>query len=500
MLAASENPRGRVGAKRRQGFTLVEMLVALALTLFIMSILSEAFFAGTKVFRDFKAIGDMTRRLRTASRLLLNDLAAPHCLDSGNATNPSNIRYLNDVNFWSTTPTPKGPPAEGFFRFGQSGADGNEGSDLSGVPSYTNAGQSWLHFTVVGQGQSPQAFYRSYPPTGSLLLNDSSYALLPTIVNQNGDSRYQDYASGGTGAATYTTFNSPWAEVAWFMQPATQAPTNINGVTSLFTLYRRQRVAWPLGSSPSPPSITTTTDSTPDDVSCETDNATPTAHYHFNTPNDLTMPPLRFGMLSYTGATTAGLPTGPPLPVAPTDAAYSGQFLNPLTGSTGYPAFPSGYSKFSEDIVLTDVISFDVRVLIPGATDFTDLFTTTPTPSTIPNLASYATYLNAGKYYPQNPAYLFVPAAGSATLSGLTTPTGTLVFDTWSQGIGGTGMTYYNYTVWNETTAGTGTGSYAYAPLQVPILAIKVSIRIWDSKSETARQVSIIQSFAPPPS
>jgi prepilin-type N-terminal cleavage/methylation domain-containing protein len=490
MFAAPESLRTVVAGRRRRGFTLVEMLVALALTLFIMSILSEAFFAGTKVFRDFKAIGDMTRRLRTASRLLLDDLAAPHCFNASG----SSVRNLNDPNFWSTTLAGEGPPPLGFFRIGQLSSDTNEGSDLSSVPSYANAGQSWLHFTVCKgpMGEVPQAFYRSYPPTGSALLNDSSYA---PPSNQNGDSRYQDYASGGAGAATYTTFNSQWAEVAWFLQPATQAPTSINGTTSLFTLYRRQRVAWPLGTSPSPPSITTTTDSTSDDVSCETDNAAPTAHYHFNTPGDLTMPPFRFGMIGYTGATLPGLPTT--LPLATTDSAYSGQFLNPTTGATGYPIYPNTSAKFSEDLVLTDVISFDVRVLIPGATDFMDLFTTTGTPTTPATyLASYATYQSAGKYFPQNPSYLFVPAAGTATLAGLTTPTGPLVFDTWSS-INGT---YYNYSVWNETMSGSGTGSYAYAPLQVPILAIKISIRIWDSKSETARQVSIIQSFAPPPS
>src|SRR5439155_10425507 len=46
--------------QKRQGFTLVEMLVAMALTIFIMVIMSEAFVAGLETFRQLKAIGDMS--------------------------------------------------------------------------------------------------------------------------------------------------------------------------------------------------------------------------------------------------------------------------------------------------------------------------------------------------------------------------------------------------------------------------------------------------------
>src|SRR5258708_6958710 len=52
----------------RRGFTLVEMLVSMALILFIMAILSEAFVASTKTFRDLKALGDMAAKLRGNTR------------------------------------------------------------------------------------------------------------------------------------------------------------------------------------------------------------------------------------------------------------------------------------------------------------------------------------------------------------------------------------------------------------------------------------------------
>src|SRR5579885_1394920 len=54
----------------RLGFTITEMLVATALTLFIMVILSEAFIAAVESFRSLKAIGDLETRLRTVATLL----------------------------------------------------------------------------------------------------------------------------------------------------------------------------------------------------------------------------------------------------------------------------------------------------------------------------------------------------------------------------------------------------------------------------------------------
>jgi prepilin-type N-terminal cleavage/methylation domain-containing protein len=55
----------RRGAPSR-GFTLVELLLAMALILFIMVVLSEAFVAGLETYRQLKGIGDMNERMRSA--------------------------------------------------------------------------------------------------------------------------------------------------------------------------------------------------------------------------------------------------------------------------------------------------------------------------------------------------------------------------------------------------------------------------------------------------
>ena len=57
--------------QRRRGFTLIEILVALALTLFILIILTQAFVAGADTFRTLKAVGDLNSSLRMTTNMLL---------------------------------------------------------------------------------------------------------------------------------------------------------------------------------------------------------------------------------------------------------------------------------------------------------------------------------------------------------------------------------------------------------------------------------------------
>src|SRR5437879_8964136 len=111
--------------RRRQGFTLVELLVAMALIVLIMSIISQAFVEGLGTFRQLKGIGDLQERLRTAVVPLREDLIAKHF----DADKPLKLSGLGD-----TTNPIKG----GFFRI-EGGVSPlvQEGSDSDGIPSYT---------------------------------------------------------------------------------------------------------------------------------------------------------------------------------------------------------------------------------------------------------------------------------------------------------------------------------------------------------------------------
>src|SRR5439155_7117147 len=89
----------------RAGFTLVEMLVATALIMFIMLILSEAFVAGLNAFRTLKGIGDMESRLKAAVTPIREDLRQDHF---------DGRRRLSDPLFWN-----QGTPREGFVNVTQ---------------------------------------------------------------------------------------------------------------------------------------------------------------------------------------------------------------------------------------------------------------------------------------------------------------------------------------------------------------------------------------------
>src|SRR3954452_7096661 len=69
--------------RRRQGFTLVELMVAMALIVLIMAIISQAFVEGLETFRQLKGIGDLQEQLRTATVPLREDLMARHLAGGG---------------------------------------------------------------------------------------------------------------------------------------------------------------------------------------------------------------------------------------------------------------------------------------------------------------------------------------------------------------------------------------------------------------------------------
>ena len=137
--------------RRRQGFTLVELLVAMALIIFIMAILSQAFVSATSTFRMLKASGDMAEKLRATSQVLQRDLAADHF---------EGKKRLSNANFWLN-----GPPQQGYFQVWQGSAPSIiagspcyiEGYDLDNIPpnpgigSYRSVNHT-LAFTIKMRG------------------------------------------------------------------------------------------------------------------------------------------------------------------------------------------------------------------------------------------------------------------------------------------------------------------------------------------------------------
>jgi type II secretory pathway pseudopilin PulG len=415
--------------RRRQAFTLVELLVAMALIIFMMAILAQAFVAATDSFRDLKAAGDLAEKLRAVSIQLRRELAADHF---------EGKKRLSQPTFWNA-----GPPRQGFFRIYQGsrprpgGLCELEGADQDGILSYRSADHA-LHFTVKLRGNQDADFFAAGVPANSPLL---------TGIFGNVEARYQ-----GGGA-----YHSQWAEVAYFLRPSVN-PQNLadtaNG-TPLYSLYRRQQLAVPNNVVIPPQPASSASEYL--EVSCAPDPAKPGTLY-FNTPLDLTVPVRRFGM------GPNGLPSVP------------------------VPDYGLGYPILSEqtadanlhdaDLVLADVVSFDVRVLLA------------------PNGGGYG-----GPADPRNPFIdLYDPSVDRYDNGNpvLFRTNGPRVFDTWSSAY--SGVSVPDYSTWDARGRATSIPMWnANAPdnnRKGPIVqAIQVTIRIWDVKTSRTRQITIAQAM-----
>ncbi len=73
----SSNRQSTIG-NRQSAFTLVELLVSMALIIFTMTIMTQAFSTGMEAFRRLKAVGDMQQAMRTAVNALRQDLGSSH--------------------------------------------------------------------------------------------------------------------------------------------------------------------------------------------------------------------------------------------------------------------------------------------------------------------------------------------------------------------------------------------------------------------------------------
>jgi prepilin-type N-terminal cleavage/methylation domain-containing protein len=443
--------------RRRQGFTLVELLVAMALILFIMAILSQAFVSATNTFRNLKAVGDMASKLRAVTQLLQRDLAADHFEGKKRLSNPY---------FWQN-----GPPQQGYFQVWQGSAPSNvvtvlpappnpcfiEGTDLDGVGSYRTVNHT-LAFTIKVRGNQMGDFLSADVPTTLL-----------AAFNQFGpyESRYQNPAGN--------TYNYQWAEVAWFLQqsinpstgaPDTTAPDQLTGAPGvpLYTLYRRQLLAVPDNSLVVPTQTTATLPSAQAvELSCK--GMPGSTNWYFSSPVDLTVPARRFRAIPGPGLAGNLMPTN--FTTIAQDLTNLGAVNPGLTGA---------------DIQLTDVVSFDVRLMpmLPAGTVApVDPFVTLFDPL-------FTGYANGN------------PSFGTAR-----------VFDTWSSLNDG----LVNYSQWNTPATATSIPLWSPNPItyNLPypsgtnqitltgsgpiILAIQISIRIWDSKTNQTRQVTMVQAM-----
>lgn len=332
---------------RRSGFTITEMLVSMALILFMMAILSEAFVTGLGALRHIKAVGDLDAKLRGAITMLCHDLEADHFDDQ-----PLSRQIL--------------PPLQGFFRVQQGTPPILEGIDSDNIPS-TRSSDSVLHFSVNTKAGNLQNLVSSLP-----LLPSLSLTLIPSTP------------------PVPPNYRAQWAEVGYFLR-ATGSTTTAGGGTplQLYSLHRRQRLLY----SPQPGL------------------------------------PLNLPIAGLVPSLLWDVSTGPLFVNTP--LAVVDPINRPLL--TALIDDPNMSNYWGADLVLTDVLSFEVRVSTGG--EFM--------------------HLASGAASPLDPALSLI---NSPPFTGLD------IFDT-------------------------------FTTTNVTVKAMRIVIRIWDPKTLKTRQVTIVQNM-----
>lgn len=507
--------RTELRTQARRGFTLVELLVAMALIVFVMAVLSEAFVAALETFYQLKATGDMDEKMRAAVTLMRRDLRANHLHGGGKPLSGQSMPPDQVI-----PPSLVGAPIYGFFRVYEGATPGaiagqssiNEGVDPDGIPSF-RANQDMLHLLVdlESPNNSPEPinpninfvqtskyrreqYFSAYlgwpnypgppnppPPfTSPSLLTGG--AVVPPASPYLTDTKAVAFQDG-------VNFYSQRAEVAWFMRATGQTtpPTTAFGGVRLFSLYRRQLLVINNGTKPGGTAsgvnssggtrISSSEQPYYCEVSCLPDPTSPgptPPPLYFNTVSspDLNAPIQRFGMLHLTDPA----PTSPPYPAGATAAAGLLRASDPvLSASLGvtvpsYPLLgedtatisaPVGTPVVGADLVLTDVISFDIKL-------------------------SFGPTVSNGEFLD-----VADPAVQAFTNGNPAFPVGTgpWVYDTWC---GSTNSPYYDYSAW--ATGGANT-SMPLMPGALGPVAVQIVIRVWDRKTEKTRQITLVQNL-----
>ncbi|NQU24313.1 MAG: prepilin-type N-terminal cleavage/methylation domain-containing protein [Candidatus Nealsonbacteria bacterium] len=444
------------------GYTLIEIMVATALTLTMMAAVVQIFGIIGASVTESRAVLEMSDRLRSTQMRLTNDLAGVTAtmVPPGRPEAEEGGFEIGEGPYWGHG---KGGIRAEHLRPQKENPDGTLELDLS-----VGDNDDWLWFTTRGTG---------------------------------------DPFVGRCASSPNGTVKSNVAEVIWFVRGT--------------TLYRRQLLIAP----------GVNLENVPEegfykfnDLSVHRD---PTSkRLVANSLGDLTRRDRRFahdprpqawpnrahttqawnelGFPTLCESSTQQWPVGDPLPEAsisagdaPFDAWYN---PNPWAGvdrATGHleqyynPKNPEPGQRISEDVILTNVIGFDVKVWDPGADNL---------------VGKYVDLGDNGGFGDQRQFNL-----GGLSRSGLAAGANTTgkycIYDTYSQHYEYDGLDQDNSNGPDQGTngfddiAGGGvddiTERETIPPYPVPLRGIQVKIRVVEPDSRQIREVTIVQDFLP---
>jgi len=437
MIQAASNraPCDKSDFSGRRGMTLVEMLVATAVTLILIGLVVQLFGVVGGSITASRSLIESTGQLRSAAFRLRTDLSG-------------------------ITAVPQ-PPAE---------------------PEWDRG------YLEIIEGPITDV---SAAPTG--VLGDYDDVLMFTTRSLGGPF---------VGNFSGSQIESMTAEVAWFCQPASVQP--ISGLT-LYNLYRKQMLVMGIvgaGSFSASNSMTGTTIPTvynSYDISLRPEGST----LYANSLGDLTKRENRLFHVTNNGTS----------PFYITGA--SGTFPFPVSMGTtmGGIVFDSASGRQGEDLILTNVIAFDVRVydpeaamrssggqvLTPGDRGYGSASAISPTPK--------GAYIDLG-------ADIDVGAGKSGTSLGAAMQAkarfasgSACTYDTWSthyefNGIDEDGDGVYDGGSDGQDNNGNGLvdelAEYdTLPPYSVSLRGLEVRIRVYEPSSRQVRQFSVRHSFVP---
>ena len=260
----------------------------------------------------------------------------------------------------------------------------------------------------------------------------------------------------GRYADASRTIESPYAEVAWFCREAATQP--VTG-TKLYNLYRRQLliVAYVGTAEFTGNSIAGVLPTIDYDLSLRVDGGRLVP----NTLGDLTKRENRFMHQA---------------------ATFPHELqVDAVSSRLPQQATFEATSRSGEDLVLTNVVSFDMRVFDPEArAQVSGTITRYPgDPGYSPGTGAYGAYVDLGA---GQGGRLARAMETNSKLSGAR-PT----YDTWSQ--------HYEFTAAGRSGLNVSTEYTTAPPYPVPLRGVEVRIRCYDPVGKQVRQVTVRQSF-----
>jgi prepilin-type N-terminal cleavage/methylation domain-containing protein len=476
---------------RSRGFTLIEMLVSLAITLIMMGAVVTLFGVISESVSGARSAIEMADRLRGAREQLQLDLQGVTA---------------------TMTPPLRPEMDEGYFEI----VEGSLNDLINGVDDTTITTDDYLK-----------------------LFGDTDDVLMFTVRNRS---------APFLGRAGGQVIESPIAEVVYFLSQNPNAPGPVIDAVSkttpvrLYTLHRRVLLVSP-GLAPvnSQPNFFVN-----NDVSVRYSNVGGTELLTANTLGDLTKRENRFAHYQSAPAANKVFPF---LALRTPTSNLTGwaqhptvnAFVGPMGYNPGVSLTPT--DRLGDDILLTNVLSFDVRVWDPDAPlVFRSNMVLEPRDPDWANpvvtgdpIAARGAYVDLGYYNspvnraPLSPFDRVNPNAKFAGLNSPPTPNDDRIYDTWSLHYENDGIDQFGDASIDLGTNGLDdnangivddnpsnnlnngiddnadgtiddaneyTGEFeTLPPYPAPLRGIKVTIRVYEPSSQTVREAVVIQNF-----